>query len=162
MNLPSKNSDQIPVLSRLPKIVDRSTKRVGRGYGSGKGGHTVGRGAKGLKARSKRHLLFEGRKVQKSLLRRTPLLRGKGKLKSYQEKPIIINLDQLNNFRAGSLINLDRLVKEGLIDGRAAQSIGVKVLATGKLIKAFKVALPTSQAAKKKIEKAGGEVLAGN
>lgn len=152
-------TNQVSVLSRLPKITDRSTKRIGRGYGSGKGGHTTVRGAKGLKARSKRHILFEGRKVQKSLLRRTPLLRGKGKLKSYQDKPIIINLDQLNKIKAGSLVDTKRLIKEGLVDNKTPRSIQVKILANGKLEKALKVSLPVSEGAKKKIEKAGGEVI---
>lgn len=56
-----------------------STKRLGRGYGSGKGGHTSGRGQKGQKSRTKIHILFEGLKVKKSTLKKFPLLRGKGK-----------------------------------------------------------------------------------
>ena len=39
-------SEQINLHS-LPKIAARGKKRVGRGYGSGKGGHTSGRGQKG-------------------------------------------------------------------------------------------------------------------
>jgi len=54
-------------------------KRLGRGYGSGKGGHTSGRGQKGQKSRTKIHFLFEGVKVKKSTLKKLPLLRGKGK-----------------------------------------------------------------------------------
>lgn len=54
-------------------------KRLGRGYGSGKGGHTSGRGQKGQKSRTKMHILFEGLKVKKSTLKKFPLLRGKGK-----------------------------------------------------------------------------------
>lgn len=155
----TKSNSLSAILSRLPKTVSSRGKRVGRGYGSGKGGHTAGRGAKGLKARSKRHLLFEGRKVQKSLLRRTPLLRGKGKLKSYRPAPVIINLDQLNTFRAKSVIDEKRLAKEGLVDPKEARRVGVKVLAKGKLDKVLKVALPVSAGAKKAIEKAGGEVI---
>ena len=68
-------------LSSLPKITKRAAKRVGRGYGSGKGGHTSGRGSKGQKARGKLPLTFEGTKVKKSLIKRLPLQRGKGKLK---------------------------------------------------------------------------------
>ena len=154
-----KNNSETTVLSRLPKTVSPKGKRVGRGYGSGKGGHTVGRGAKGLKARSKRHFLFEGRNTQKSLLRRTPLLRGKGKLKSYQSKSIIISLDQLNVFRARSVVDKDKLVKEGLVDPKEIKRASVKVLANGKLTKALKVDLLVSAGAKKAIEEAGGEVI---
>ena len=68
-------------LHTLKNIVGKSKKRVGRGLGSGKGGHTVGRGQKGQKTRGKISPLFEGTKVKKSLIKRLPLLRGKGKLK---------------------------------------------------------------------------------
>lgn len=47
--------------------------------GSGKGSHTVGRGQKGQKARGSVGVLFEGVKMKKSLLKRLPLMRGKGK-----------------------------------------------------------------------------------
>ncbi len=48
--------------NNLVKIVDKRKKRVGRGPGSGKGMHTVGRGQKGQASRSgyKRRLGFEG------------------------------------------------------------------------------------------------------
>lgn len=59
-----------------------SRKRLGRGYGSGKGGHTSSRGQKGQKSRRKMHILFEGLKVKKSTLKKFPLLRGKGKFKA--------------------------------------------------------------------------------
>lgn len=73
-------------LHELPKIVKKGKKRLGRGYGSGKGGHTVGRGQKGQKARGKIHPLFTGTKTKKSLLQRLPLLRGKGRLKPKKTK----------------------------------------------------------------------------
>jgi large subunit ribosomal protein L15 len=74
---------------RLPKVVQKSKKRVGRGIGSGKGGHTSGRGQKGQKSRGKIGILFEGMKMKKSLLKRLPKMRGKGKFhpkKSKREK----------------------------------------------------------------------------
>lgn len=57
-------------LSNLTKITRRAKKRVGRGYGSGKGGHTTGRGAKGQKVRSSLRPTFEG--GQLPLVRRLP------------------------------------------------------------------------------------------
>jgi large subunit ribosomal protein L15 len=63
----------------LPKVIQRPKKRVGRGIGSGKGGHTSGRGQKGQKSRGKIGVLFEGLKMKKSYLKRLPLMRGKGK-----------------------------------------------------------------------------------
>lgn len=64
---------------KLPKIVSPRRKRVGRGRGSGKGSHTVGRGQKGQKARGKVGVIFEGMKMKKSFLKRLPKARGKGK-----------------------------------------------------------------------------------
>lgn len=66
-------------MTNLPKVVQKSKKRLGRGMGSGKGSHTVGRGQKGQKARGGVHILFEGFKMKKSLIKRLPLARGKGK-----------------------------------------------------------------------------------
>jgi large subunit ribosomal protein L15 len=146
-------------LKKLPKTTQKSQKRVGRGYGSGKGGHTSGRGAKGDKARGKVALIFEGTKVKKSLLKRLPLGRGKGKLKSFQKKPIIINLKHLNLLSKETLVNIDNLVKAGLIEKKQAQKIGVKILGDGELKIALKVSLPCSSSAAEKIKKAGGEIV---
>ena len=66
-------------MTRLPKVVQKSKKRVGRGMGSGKGSHTSSRGQKGQKSRGTIGVLFEGMKMRKSFLKRLPLMRGKGK-----------------------------------------------------------------------------------
>jgi large subunit ribosomal protein L15 len=70
----------------LVKTVTTKGKRLGRGYGSGKGGHTSGRGQKGQKSRGNMGILFEGVKVKKSFFKRLPLLRGKGKFKPRLKK----------------------------------------------------------------------------
>lgn len=144
----------------LPKTNRKKKKRLGRGYGSGKGGHTVGRGAKGFKARSKVGLTFAGTKIKKSLLKNLPLQRGKGKFKPLQAGPVVVNLKYLNLFSAGSVVDLKSLVKQGVVDAQAAQSRGVKILGDGELKIKLKVKLPCSQSAAKKIKKAGGEVVA--
>lgn len=71
---------------QLPKVVQRPKKRVGRGMGSGKGSHTSSRGQKGQKSRGGISVLFEGMKMKKSLLKRLPLKRGKGKFKAKQNR----------------------------------------------------------------------------
>lgn len=71
---------------RLPKVNQKRKKRLGRGMGSGKGSHTSGRGQKGQKSRSHIGVLFEGMKMKKSLLKRLPLMRGKGKFHSRKRK----------------------------------------------------------------------------
>ncbi len=146
-------------LKNLVKTAQKGKKRIGRGYGSGKGGHTVGRGSKGTKARTKVGLLFEGTKTKKSLLKRLPLRRGKGKLKSLKQKPLIINLKHLNLLKKGTLVDVESLVKAGLVEGKQARVWGVKILGDGELKVALKVTLPCSSSAQEKIKKAGGEVV---
>mgnify|MGYP000949484707 FL=1 len=145
------------LLNNLLKTTSKKKKRIGRGYGSGKGGHTVGRGQKGQKSRHQPFLLFEGKKTQKSLLRRLPLLRGKDKFKPRQGKAIIINLDQLSGFPAGEKVSLEVLVERGLVEKDEAKR-GVKILGRGETKKPLEVTLPCSKGAREKIEKAGGKI----
>lgn len=144
-------------LNQLPKTTSRGKKRKGRGYGSGKGGHTVGRGQKGQKSRSKVKLLFEGTKMRKSLIKRLPMRRGKGKFKSLKEKPIIVNIKFLNLLKDKTEVTIDNLIKNKIVD-KSAKTWGVKILGDGELTKVLTVKLPVSKGAKKKIEKAGGKV----
>ena len=146
-------------LNESPKIVAKGKKRVGRGYGSGKGGHTVGRGAKGAKARGKIGLTFEGTKVKKSLLKRLPLRRGKGKFKSRQKNPVIVNLKYFNLLPKNATVDVAILVKIGIVKEKEAKDFGVKILGEGELKVPLKVELPCSLGAAKKIEKAGGKVV---
>lgn len=140
----------------LPKVKTRSKKRLGRGYGSGKGGHTSSRGQKGQKSRSKIHILFEGVKVKKSLIRRLPLQRGKAK-NSARPKPLIVTTEQLNIFKSGEKVTLKTLVKKSLISPKDVAK-GVKILSGGKLEKKLSIEVPASSKAGKIIEKAGGSI----
>lgn len=133
-------------------------KRKGRGYGSGKGGHTVGRGQKGQKSRTKIHILFQGLKVKKSTLKRLPLLRGRGKF-SARQKPVSIKLELLNLFKDKDKVNLASLVKKGIVEEKVAKRNGVKILGGGKLEKSLEVSLPVSKSAEKAITKAGGKIV---
>jgi large subunit ribosomal protein L15 len=142
----------------LTKTVDRRKKRLGRGYGSGKGGHTVGRGEKGQKARSSIGILFEGVKVKKSLLKRLPFQRGKGKFKS-GKKPLVVNIEVLNILPAGTKVNIESLIKAKIVDEKDARRYGVKVLGNGEIKKKLTIELPISKSALAKIEKAGGKVI---
>lgn len=143
-------------LQTLPSLVKRRRKRVGRGRGSGKGGHTVGRGQKGQKSRTKIPLLFEGTKTKKSLIQRLPLLRGKGKLKA-RGKMLTVTVGLLNAFSPGSSVDVAALVKKGLVD-KTATGTSVKVLAGGKLDRKLNVRLPASAGARDAIEAAGGSL----
>jgi large subunit ribosomal protein L15 len=142
---------------KLPKIITKKGKRIGRGYGSGKGGHTVGRGQKGQKARRTIGVLFEGVKVKKSLIKRLPLKRGKGKFNS-RPKPLVVNLEALNILPAGTQVTMEVLISKGIVDRKSAE-FGIKILGGGTLSKKLTVSLPISESAAKKVESAGGKVI---
>lgn len=146
-------------VNSLPKVVTRRLKRVGRGYGSGKGGHTSGRGQKGQKSRAKINILFEGLKVKKSLIKKLPLVRGKAKMHS-PIGPVTVKLGLLNSLPASSIVDIDTLIKNGLVDASRAKKQGVKILGGGVITKKLTIKLPISASAIKKVEKAGGKVLA--
>jgi large subunit ribosomal protein L15 len=145
-------------LSTLTKYkTDDRGKRVGRGRGSGKGGHTVGKGSKGQKARrgTKFGIGFEG--GQSPLYKRLPQIGG---FKSHTFKKIgIINVDTLNVFKDDSVVTPELLLEKGIIKEIAAG--GVKILSRGELKK--KLVLKDflfSIKAKEKIEKSGSKVNA--
>ncbi len=142
----------------LVKTVTKGKRRIGRGHGSGRGAHTVGRGQKGQKSRGKINIIFEGVKVKKSFIKRLPLRRGKGKFKA-GKKPLIVKLGYLDMLPAGSKVDINLLVKHGIVKEDDAKLFGVKILGDGGLTKKFSVAIPISKSAAKKIEKAGGKIL---
>lgn len=144
-------------MENLPKVKKRSAKRLGRGYGSGKGGHTSSRGQKGQKSRGKLNVLFEGVKVKKSFIKRLPLKRGRSKFTA-KPKPIIIKLSYLDLLPASSKVNIDTLVEHGIVKKEDAQNFGVKILGNGGVNKKFTIEVPISKSAAKKIEEAKGEV----
>lgn len=144
-------------LHTLSKIATRSRKRVGRGYGSGKGGHTSGRGQKGQKSRRTIPWSFEGGAIP--LSRRLPFLRGKGRLNVLKTKSEVVNLGQLETLANGTEVTIDLLVKQGWVSSEKAKNSGVKVLGRGKLTKKLSiVGLKISEPARQKVEKAGGKI----
>lgn len=142
------------ILNQMSKTTQTAGKRVGRGYGSGKGGHSSGRGAKGAGARksSSMPLWFEG--GQLPLVKRLPMIRGKSRFNTLG-KIAEVNLGDLAKVKAEQ-ITLDSLKLAGLVEKNAKNA---KVVATGKLDKAITVTgLRVSAGAKKAIEAAGGKV----
>jgi large subunit ribosomal protein L15 len=131
----------------------RARRRAGRGIG-GKGGKTAGRGMKGQGARANVKPGFEG--GQTPLARRTPKL--KGFRNPFRVEYVVVNLDTLERFDAGSTVDPEALRAQGLVAKRGL----VKVLGRGELTKSVTVkAHAFSAAAKERIEAAGGttEVL---
>lgn len=143
---------------KLPKVVTRRGKRQGQGIGSGKGGHTSGRGQKGQKARGRIPVLFEGTKVKKSLLKRLPFLRGRGRFSRKSLRPIIVNFSDLNKLPSGR-VNEETLIKSNLLTKEEFEIFGIKILGNGEITKKFNIEVPISKSAAKKIEELGGTIV---
>lgn len=128
----------------------RDRIRVGRGE-SGRRGKTAGRGTKGLKARGKVPLWFEG--GQMPLQRRIPKLPGFKR--PHREEFAVVNVGRLNVFEAKSTVAPEDLRARGLVKKRGK----VKVLGEGEIDRPLKVkAHAFSLGAVEKIEAAGGQV----
>jgi large subunit ribosomal protein L15 len=128
-------------------------KRLGCGESSGHG-KTSGKGHKGQKARSggSIRLGFEG--GQMPLIRRLPK-RGFNNA-AFHKSYAIINLTDLNEFKAGSVVNEQSLREAKLVRGSVA---GIKILGDGELKHALKIeADKVSAGAREKIGKAGGTI----
>ena len=125
--------------------------RKGRGIAAGQGA-SCGFGMRGQKSRSGRPTRpgFEG--GQMPLYRRVP------KLKHFQiinQKSFsIINLSKLNDFKENDIVNIDSLVKKGLL---YKPKYPLKILGNGEIKVKLKVeAHAITKAAKEKIESLGG------
>jgi len=125
--------------------------RKGRGIAAGQGA-SCGFGMRGQKSRSGRSTRpgFEG--GQMPLYRRVP------KLKHFQiinqKSYSIINLSKLNDFKENDIVNIDSLVKKGLL---YKPKYPLKVLGNGEIKVKLKVeAHAFTKSAKEKIESLGG------
>ena len=135
----------------------KKRKRIARGTGSGKGGHSSTRGNKGQTSRSghrKMPAWFEG--GQMPLQRRVPKFGFKNPFRT--------------EYRAVNLSQIARLLEEGRLDaeqpvtpqalheaGLVRKKVLVKVLGGGEVSQALTVhAHAFSQSARSKIEEAGG------
>lgn len=146
------------MLNNLVKLVEHRGKRHGRGIGSGKGGHTTGRGTKGQKARSGDQSPrpgFEG--GQMPLSRRLPKLKGFSRVffkKKAAEKTI--TLGKLEAFKSGDTVDLSSL-KATLLVGKNVKS--VKIIGNTEVKKKLNFeGINFSASAKEMVEKAGGTI----
>ena len=127
-------------------------KRLGRGIGSGLG-KTSGKGHKGQWARSGGGVRpgFEG--GQMPIARRVP---KRGFHNKWATCYLIVNLSQLSDVPAGTVVDYDYVVENNLAKYIKHNS-GLKVLGKGELKNAITVkAAKFSESAKAAIEKAGG------
>lgn len=126
-------------------------KRVGRGEGSGHGG-TSTRGHKGQKARAggPKGRGFEG--GQTPMIRRLP---KRGFFNFHRKVYAIVNVGDLKELPADSVVDHDLLLRQGLINKKRSM---VKILGNGDLSVSLVVrAHSFSQSAQKKITEAGGK-----
>ncbi len=129
----------------------RKKMRKGRGIAAGQGA-SCGFGMRGQKSRSGRPTRpgFEG--GQMPLYRRVP------KLKHFpivnQKKFTVLNVSNLNSLKDGTVVNIDSLVKEGIL---TKPKDPLKILGNGNLeVKLTVQASAFTASAKKKIEEVGG------
>lgn len=131
---------------------NQARKRIGRGTSSGQG-KTAGKGHKGQKARAGRGMRpgFEG--GQMPLQRRIP---KRGFNNIFRVEKSQVNLEAIDKaFNDGDVVTEEALCEKGLVKEILG---GVKVLARGEMTKALTIqATAFSQAAKEKIEAAGGK-----
>jgi large subunit ribosomal protein L15 len=124
---------------------------LGCGESSGHG-KTSGKGHKGQKARSggSIRLGFEG--GQMPLIRRLPK-RGFNNA-AFHKTWAVVNLGDLNDFKAGTVVNEKLLRDSQMVRGNVA---GLKILGNGELKHALTIeADKFSESAREKIDKAGG------
>jgi large subunit ribosomal protein L15 len=142
-----------------PKSTKSAIKR-GRGIGSGRGGHTAGRGTKGQKSRSgysRPRPGFEGGQM--------PLSRRIAKLKGFSRgeftkgvKRVTIKLSDIATKIKGDKVDFDTLIEAGLLTV-ASKKLDVKVLFDKNIDRKLVISgIPTSQSVKQAVEKAGGQV----
>ncbi|HLD50832.1 50S ribosomal protein L15 [candidate division WWE3 bacterium RIFOXYC1_FULL_40_10] len=144
-------------LDNLVKIVGNREKgkRRGRGYASNRGGHTVGFGTKGQKARGRAKVSpgFEGGQVP--IYKRLPQLGGFKNPTSIKLRGVSIS--KLNVFNEGEVVSPISLVQKRIL--KKMPKDGVKLLGTGVLNK--KLGLKDFYYSKKAleiIEKSGSKI----
>lgn len=128
-------------------------KRIGRGYGSGRGGHESTRGTKGQNSRSGggTRVGYEG--GQTPIWMRFP---KRGFRNFTRVEYAVVNVDTLEaNFDANETITPELLREKRIVRGRLDQ---VKILGRGELTKPLIVqAHRFADSAREKIETAGGK-----
>lgn len=154
-------------LSQLqPNTLRKSAKRVGRG---GKRGTYSGKGMKGQKSRAGAGVKPGFRGGDNRLWQLFPKQRGASKkpgnasphrkhryFQLRTEKPAVLNLDVLNRFSDGQLVNPGMLAEQGLISDAKMR---VKILGDGELKKKLEFhGFAFSKSARQKIAKAGGTI----
>ena len=133
----------------------RSKKRVGRGPGAGQG-KTAGKGTKGQSVRQGAGGKLYRQGGNLPFFRRLPFMRGEGFTPPNRVEFNEVNVEMLERFDAGTVVNAEVLGAAGLL---SKKSNPIVILGNGELTKALTVkAQRVTKGAKAKIEAAGGSV----
>lgn len=141
---------------KAPEPNKKKAKRIGRGQGSGRGGHTVGKGHNGQRARSgfKEKFWFEG--GQMPLQRKIPKW---GFNNYFRKEYVAVNTGTIQLFiehdKLGETITLEDLRDAGL----AGKNDLIKLLGDGDIDASIDIEIHNvSESAKQKVEDAGGSI----
>lgn len=130
---------------------NKKAKQVGRG---GTRGKTSGRGGKGQTARAGN----KRRPQIRDIIKKIPKLRGY-RFSSAKIKYSPVNVGALNIFEGGQEVTVASLFEKNLVRRVGGVLPHVKILGTGELTKKLSITgCKVSEAAKIKIEKAGGSI----
>ena len=133
----------------------RSKKRVGRGPSAGQG-KTAGKGTKGQSVRQGAGGKLYRQGGNLPFFRRLPFMRGEGFTPPSRVEYNEVNVEMLERFDAGTVVNAEVLGAAGLL---SKKSNPIVILGNGELTKALTVkAQRVTKGAKAKIEAAGGSV----
>lgn len=161
------------MINTLPSPkTQQKAKKIGRGIGTGTGGHTSGRGGKGQTARGGHKSPrpgFEG--GQNPINRRLPKLKGtaskghgftgRGSFMAIQRNaPVqLSHLEEAVIESKNPEVDITKLVEYGLISPKFHKELTVKVLFDKEIKATINLkGVPVSKSAKVAIEKAGGTV----
>lgn len=137
---------------KSPAGARKRRKIIGRGRGSGHG-KTSTRGQKGAMSRTGHWVVGGSEGGQMPLIRRLPKIGFRSKRPVFNQ---VVNLDSLNRFENGALVNAESLKSKGLIN---SLNKPYKILGEGELKKSLTLhVMSISKSAEEKIKKAGGKV----
>lgn len=141
---------------KAPEPNKKDKKRIGRGQGSGRGGHTVGKGHNGQRSRSgfKEKFWFEG--GQMPLQRRIPKWGFNNK---FRTEYVAVNTGTIQLFIEHEKLD-KQITLEDLRDaGLAGKNDLVKLLGDGEIEASIEIEVHNaSKSAEKKVEDAGGSI----
>jgi large subunit ribosomal protein L15 len=139
-----------------PEPNKKKAKRIGRGQGSGRGGHTVGKGHNGQRSRSgfKEKFWFEG--GQMPLQRKVPKWGFNNK---FRKEYVAVNTGTIQLFVEHGKLEENITLEDIRNAGLAGKNDLVKLLGDGDIEASIDIEVHNaSKSAQEKVEEAGGNI----